>query len=181
MKDDRCAFEEFEAARSKPDVEARGFELAQIQDQVKSSAERLQTQQTEQVAATEAKAEKTDPSGCRKLEPNSDAQLLCLIRRCFDRGAKDYANELKPLTGQDYAAGDWKILSRKGDSAEVSVPIRAGAPPSAKGKKRTVASTDSGPQPHDATWNVTVGETISMLPKNLDAANIAKKHDACKK
>jgi hypothetical protein len=178
QKDDRCAFEEFEAARSKPDVEARGFELAQVQDQVKAAAERLQSDQSQKMQATESAAEKTDPSGCRKMEPNSDAQLLCLIRRCFDRGARDYAKELKPLTGQDYAAGEWKVQNRSGDTAEVSVPIRAGA---AKGKKRSAAAGDSGPQPHDATWKVTVGETISMLPKNIDAANIAKTHDACKK
>jgi Tfp pilus assembly protein PilF len=178
QKDDKCAYAEFEAARSKPDVETRSFELAMIQDRVKAAAERLQSQQEQQTQQADAAAEQSDPTGCRKLEPNSDAQVLCLIRRCFERGAREYAKQLKPLTGQDYAAGEWKVVSRSGENAQVTVPIRAGA--KAKGKAKAV-SADAGPQPHDATWKVSIGETITMLPQNIDAANIAKSHDACKK
>jgi hypothetical protein len=71
------------------------------------------------------------------------------------------------------------VTSRTGENAQVTVPIRAGSA-RAKGKK-AAASADSGPQPHDATWKVAIGETITMLPQNIDAANIAKSHDACKK
>ena len=48
-------------------------------------------------------------------------------------------------------------------------------------RQAKAVSADAGPQPHDATWKVSIGETITMLPQNIDAANIAKSHDACKK
>jgi tetratricopeptide (TPR) repeat protein len=183
MKDDKCAFDEFNAAKSKPDLDARRRELASIQDQVKDAAERLQTgEEAQEKASAEAAAAataKADPTGCRKLETGSDAQLLCLIKRCFEKGAREYAKELKPLTGQDYSAGDWKVLSHSGPKAKVTVPIR-GASAARTGKARKAAE-EEGAQPHDATWEVTVGENITMQASNIDAANIAKNHDSCKK
>ena len=114
QKDDKCAFDAFEAARKAPDQQPRSFELALIQDRVKAAADRLNAQTTEEDEKrrqqAEAAMQKSDPTGCRKLETGSDAQLLCLIKRCFDRGAHEYAkNELKPLTGQDYSPGEWKV------------------------------------------------------------------------
>src|SRR5438067_1097190 len=130
-KDDKCAFDEFDLAKAKPDLDARRRELASIQDQVKEAAERLQSgaqqQEEKQKSAQEAAAGKSDPTGCRKLEDNSDAQLLCLIKRCFEQGAREYAKELKPLTGQDYSAGEWKVAKHSGSKAQVTVPIRAGS------------------------------------------------------
>ena len=115
-KDDKCAFDEFDLAKAKPDLDPRRRELASIQDQVKEAAERLQSgaqqQEEKQKSAQEAAAGKSDPTGCRKLEDNSDAQLLCLIKRCFEQGAREYAKELKPMTGQDYSTG-----ARRGDGA----------------------------------------------------------------
>jgi len=187
MKDDKCAFDEFNLAKAKPDLDARRREIGAVQNQVKEAADRLQSgaeAEEEKAraaqAATAAGLAKADPTGCRKLESGSDAQLLCLIKRCFDKGAHDYAKELKPLTGQDYAAGDWKVTSHSGTKAKVTVPIRvAVATKPSKGKKG--AAEDEGPQAHDATWDVTVGENITMQAANFDAANIAKNHDSCKK
>jgi hypothetical protein len=183
-KDDKCAFDEFEVAKSKPDLDARRRELASIQDKVKEAAERLQSgaeqEEAKQKTAQEAAAAKADPSGCSKLESGSDAQLLCLIKRCFEKGAREYAKELKPLTGQDYSAGEWKVGKHSGSRAQVTVPIRAGgAAKNPKGKKG--APAEEGAQPHDAIWDVTVGENIHMQAVNQDAANIAKTHDSCKK
>jgi tetratricopeptide (TPR) repeat protein len=184
MKDDKCAFDEFNLAKAKPDLDARRREIGAVQVQVKEAADRLQSgveaeEQKDRTTQAEAAA-KSDPTGCRKLESGTDAQLLCLIKRCFEKGARDYAKELKPLTGQDYAAGDWKVTSHSGTKAKVTVPIRvAAAPKPVKGKK--AAAEDEGPQAHDATWDVTVGENITMQAANSDAANIAKSHDSCKK
>jgi len=181
-KDDKCAFDEFDVAKTKPDLDARRRELASIQDKVKEAAERLQSGQQEedkQRQEREAAAAKADPTGCSKLESNSNAQLLCLIKRCFEKGAREYAKELKPLTGQDYSAGEWKVMSKSGTHAQVTVPIRGAGAARTKGKKS--ASADEGVQPHDATWKVNVSETINMQAMNQDAANIAKKYDSCKK
>ncbi|MFL5423705.1 MAG: tetratricopeptide repeat protein [Myxococcales bacterium] len=187
MKDDKCAFDEFNLAKVKPDLDLRRREIGSVQDRVKEAADRLQSgveaeEQKERTAQTEAAAAaaKADPTGCRKLESGSDAQLLCLIKRCFEKGAREYAKELKPLTGQDYAAGDWKVTGHTGTKAKVTVPIRvAAAQKTGKGKK--AAAEDEGPQAHDATWDVSVGENITMQAANFDAANIAKSHDSCKK
>jgi len=186
QKDDQCTFDAFEAARKAPDQQARSFELALLQDRVKAAAERLNTQSSEEEEKrrqqAEAAAQKADPTGCRKLEAGSDAQLLCLIKRCFDRGAHEYAkNELKPLTGQDYSAGEWKVANHKGDTADVTVQIRTPSSARKAAKKGKAGPGDEGPSAHDATWKVTVGENITMVPQTLDAANIAKRYDACKK
>jgi len=183
-KDDKCAFDEFDAAKSKPDLDARRRELASIQEKVKEAAERLQSgaeqNEAKEKSAHEQAAAKADPAGCSKLESGSDAQLLCLIKHCFEKGAREYAKELKPLTGQDYSTGEWKVGTHSGSKAKVTVPIRAGGAAKApKGKKG--APPEEGAQPHDATWDVTVGENINMQAANQDAANIAKTHDSCKK
>jgi len=178
-KDDKCAFDEFDAAKTKPDLDARRRELASIQDKVKEAAERLQSGQEQEEAKQKQAQEKADPTGCSKLENGSDAQLLCLIKRCFEKGAREYAKELKPLTGQDYSAGEWKVMSKSGTHAQVTVPIRAAGAARTKAKKG--AAADEGAQPHDATWSVKVGENINMQAMNQDAANIAKSHDSCKK
>jgi len=182
-KDDKCAFDEFDLAKTKPDLKARTRELASIQDKVKEAAERLQAgeeqEEKQKQAQQAAAAAKSDPTGCSKLESNSDAQLLCLIKRCFEKGAREYAKELKPLTGQDYSAGEWKVMSKSGTHAQVTVPIRGAGAARTKGKKS--ASADEGVQPHDATWSVKIGENINMQAMNQDAANIAKKYDSCKK
>jgi len=187
MKDDKCAFDEFNLAKAKPDLNARRREIGSVQDRVKEAADRLQSgeaaaEEKARTAQAEAAAvaAKADPTGCRKLESGSDAQLLCLIKRCFEKGAREYAKELKPLTGQDYAAGDWKVMSHSGTKAKVTVPIRVAAAQKA-GKGKKAAAEDEGPQAHDATWDVTVGENITMQAANFDAANIAKSHDSCKK
>jgi tetratricopeptide (TPR) repeat protein len=182
QKDDRCTYEEFEAARKAPDFQVRSFELAALQGPAKAAADRLTARaaQEEEKRRQQAEADlqKADPAGCRKMEANSDAQLLCLIKRCFESGADQYAKELKPLTGQDYAAGDWKLQDRNGENAQVTVPIRVAPPKKGKSKKKSQAADADT---HDATWKVTVGENITMMPLNLDAANIATRYDACKK
>ena len=182
-KDDKCAFDEFDLAKVKPDLDARRRELASIQDKVKEAAERLQSgaeqEEARQKSSQQAAAARADPTGCSKLESGSDAQLLCLIKRCFEKGAREYARELKPLTGQDYSAGEWKVTNHSGTHAQVTVPIRAGGAAKPKGKKG--ASAEEGAQPHDATWAVTVGENINMQATNQDAAIIARTHDSCKK
>ena len=178
-KDDKCAFDEFDLAKAKPDLDARRRQLASVQDKVKEAAERLQSGQEQEEAKQKQAQEKADPTGCSKLENGSDAQLLCLIKRCFEKGAREYAKELKPLTGQDYSAGEWKVTSKSGTHAQVTVPIRAASAARTKGKKG--AAADEGAQSHDATWTVKVGENINMQAMNQDAANIAKSHDSCKK
>src|SRR5207302_4405280 len=99
MKDDKCAFDEFDLAKAKPDLDLRRRELASIQDKVKEAAERLQSgaeQEEKQKSAQEAAAAaKADPAGCNKMDSGSDAQLLCLIKRWFEKGAGEYAKELQ--------------------------------------------------------------------------------------
>jgi hypothetical protein len=182
-KDDKCAFDEFDLAKTKPDLNARTRELASIQDKVKEAAERLQAgeeqEDVKKKQAQETAAAKADPTGCSKLENGSDAQLLCLIKRCFEKGAREYAKELKPLTGQDYSAGEWKVVSKSGTHAQVTVPIRVAGSGRTRGKKG--AAAEEGVATHDATWSVKVGETIDMQATSQAAANIAKKYDSCKK
>jgi tetratricopeptide (TPR) repeat protein len=180
QKDDRCAVSELDAARKAPDAETRAVDLAQLDDPVQAAAGRLAAAEKEErerrAADAEAALQKIDPAGCRKLEANSDAQLLCLVKRCFEAPAQQYAKELRTKDGQEYAAGDWKVASRKGDAVEVTVPIRPVAP--AKKRRRK-----GGPQPdaHDATWRATVGENITLVPQNPDAAQVARKSETCGK
>jgi len=179
QKDDRCAVSELDAARKAPDAAARASELSQLEDPVKSAAERLAAAEKEEQARrreeAEAALQKMDPAGCRRLQGNSDAQLLCLVKRCFAAGAEQYAKELRAPSGQQYTAGEWKVASRKGDTAEITVPIRV-VPPAKKPRK----GKDTGQaETHDATWRATVGENITLVPLTADAANVARKSDAC--
>ena len=181
QSDDRCAATEYEAARKAPDADVRAPELSRLDGPAKAAAERLavaEKQEAERRAAeTEAALQRVDPAGCRKLEANSDAQLVCLVKRCFDAGAREYAKELHTKDGQPYAPGEWKVASRKDDSAEVTVPIR---PDSSVKKRRRKKAAESG-APHDATWRATIAETITLVPLTDDAANVARKSDACRK
>jgi len=181
QKDDRCAVDELEAARKAPDAEAHAAELAQLDEPVRAAAERLaaaaKEEQERRAAEAEAGLQKIDPAGCRKLEANSDAQLLCLVKRCFEASAQQYAKELRTKDGQDYAAGEWKVASRKGDAAEVTVAIRP-APSAKKRGKRKAKGQDDG---HDATWRATVGENITLVPQNADAAVVARRSEVCGK
>jgi hypothetical protein len=181
QKDDRCAVSALEAARKAPDAEAHAAELAELDEPVKAAAGRIAAAEKEEherrAAEAEAALQKIDPAGCRKLEANSDAQLLCLVKRCFETPAKQYAKELRTKDGREYAAGEWKVASRKGDAAEVAVAIRA-APPAKKRRKRTGADQA---EDHDASWRATVGESITLVPQNADAANVARRSEACGK
>ncbi|HKC61533.1 MAG TPA: hypothetical protein VKB92_15715 [Myxococcales bacterium] len=185
QKDDRCAVSELEAARKAPDAEAHAAELAQLGEPVKAAADRLaaaeKEEQERRAAEAEAALQKSDPAGCRKLEANSDAQLLCLVKRCFDAPARQYAKELRTRDGREYAAGEWKVASRKGDAAEIAVAIRP-APPKRTGapRKRSARSSAQG-EDHDATWRATVGENITLVPQNADAANVARRSETCGK
>jgi hypothetical protein len=177
QKDDRCAVAELEAARKSPDAEARSAELAQLDEPVKAAAQRVaaadKEEQEHRAAEAEATLQKIDPAGCRKLEANSDAQLLCLVKRCFEAPAQQYAKELKSKDGQRYAAGEWKVASRKGDAAEVTVAIR----PAARNRRRGKAADRA--EPRDAIWKAMIGENIALVPQNADAANVARRSQAC--
>jgi hypothetical protein len=177
QKDDRCAVVEMEAARKAPDAEARAAELAQLDGPIKEAAARVaaadKEEQERKAAEAEAALQKIDPAGCRKLEPNSDAQLLCLVKRCFEAPAQQYAKELKGRDGQTYAAGEWKVTSRKADAAEVTVAIRAAS------KKRRRGKGANAAEARDATWRATIGENIALVPQNADAANVARRSHAC--
>ena len=179
QKDDRCAVSEMEAARKAPDAEAQAAGLAQLEEPVKAAADRVaaadKEEQERRAAEAEAALQKIDPAGCRKLEANSDAQLICLVKRCFEGPAQKYAKELKTKDGREYAAGEWKVASRKGDAVEVAVAIRP-----AKAKKRRKGSAAQA-EDHDATWRATVGENITLVPQNADAANVARRSEACGK
>jgi hypothetical protein len=180
QKDDRCAVSELEAARKAPDAEAVAPALAQLEEPVKAAADRLaaadKQEQERRAAEAEAALQKIDPAGCRKLEANSDAQLLCLVKRCFEAPAQQYAKELKTKDGREYAAGEWKVASRKGDAVEIAVAIRPAA-----GKKRRKRTSAAQAEDHDATWRATVGENITLVPQNADAANVAKRSEVCGK
>ena len=180
QNDDRCVANEYEAARKAPDADARTAELSRFDERAKTAAERVAAQEKQEAerraAEAEAALQKIDPAGCRKLEANSDAQLVCLVKRCFDAGAREYAKELHTKDGQPYAPGEWKVASRSDDTAEVTVPIR----PDASAKKRRRKKADTG-EPHDATWRATIAETITLVPLTDDAANVARKSDACRK
>jgi hypothetical protein len=58
------------------------------------------------------------------------------------------------------------VSKGKTGAQEVSVPIRAG---------------NKSLQPHDASWEVKVGERVDMKPTTIDANNITLHHNACKK
>jgi tetratricopeptide (TPR) repeat protein len=181
QKDDGCAVAELAAARKAPDAETRAADLDQLDEPVKAAAERIATAEKEEqerrAADAEAALQKVDPAGCRKLEANSDAQLLCLVKRCFAASAQQYAKQLRTKDGHEYAAGEWKVASRKGDAAEVTVSIRP-TPPSKKKRSRKGAEQAEG---HDATWRATVGENITLVPQNKDAANVARASQGCGK
>jgi len=176
QKDDRCAVEELDAARKSPDADARAAELAQFDEPVNSAAERVaaadKEEQERKAAEAEAALQKMDPAGCRKLEANSDAQLLCLVKRCFEAPAQQYAKELKGKDGEQYAAGEWKVAGRKGDAAEITVAIR----PAAKKRRRGKATVGEA---RDATWKAVIGENIALVPQNADAANVSRRSQAC--
>lgn len=179
MKDDECAYDNFEKALKAPDEAPRSFELAQLQGQLKQVAERLKAadEQKSKAAAEKAKAEaakNADPTGCGKA-PEGDERTICFVKYCFASGAGSYARSLKPLTGQDYAAGDWKAGKTKGGQSSVTVAIRAAA--AAKKGKKGAESAGA----HDATWEVTLGDTIGMKPLTIDANNISASFNACKK
>jgi len=180
QSDDRCVASEYETARKAPDADMRAAELLRFEDAAKSAGERaaaLDKQEEERRAAEkEAALQKIDPAGCRKLAANSDAQLVCLVKRCFDAGARAYAKELRTKDGQPYAPGEWKVASRSDDMAEVTVPIR----PDASARKRRRRKAAEG-ESHDATWRATIAETITLVPLTDDAANVARKSDACGK
>ena len=181
QKDDRCAVAEVEAARKSPDAETRAAELDQLDEPVKAAAERIaaaeKEEQERRASDAEAALQKIDPAGCRKLEANSDAQLLCLVKRCFESSAQQYAKQLRTKDGHEYAAGEWKVANRKGDAAEVTVPIRP-APPAKKRRSRQSPDQAEG---HDATWRATVGENITLVPQNADAAKVARGSEFCGK
>jgi hypothetical protein len=180
QKDDRCTASEFDAARKTPDASARAAELSRFEEAAKSAAERVAAAEKEEherrAAEAEARLQKIDPAGCRKLEPNSDAQLVCLVKRCFEASAQQYAKELRTTEGQPYASGEWKVASRNGDTAEVTVAIR---PDPAARKRRKRKSADAG-EVRDATWRANIGENITLVPLTGDAANVARKSDACR-
>ncbi|HYV65163.1 MAG TPA: hypothetical protein VE964_02905 [Myxococcales bacterium] len=180
QKDDRCAASEMDAARKAPDAEAHTAALAELEEPVKAAADRVaasdKQEQERRAAESEAALQKIDPAGCRKLEANSDAQLLCLVKRCFEVAAQQYAKELKTKDGRGYTAGGWKVASRKGDAVEIAVAIRP-----AESKKRRKRGSAAQAEDHDATWRAMVGENITLVPQNADAASVAKRSETCGK
>jgi tetratricopeptide (TPR) repeat protein len=149
---------------------ACSFELAQIQEQVKAvhekySAEIEQEEQAAQQKAAGEAAKRADPTGCG-AKPEGNDRTVCFVKYCFGEGATAYARSLKAITGHDYTAGEWKVSKGKTGAQEVSVPIRAG---------------NKSLQPHDASWEVKVGERVDMKPTTIDANNITLHHNACKK
>jgi len=169
-KDDNCVYEEFEKARKAPDVNVRSIELASLQDAVKAAADRLQGSEHQKheegaaaaQAAAEAAQKKADPFGCGKKEGQD--QALCFVKGCFGKGGKAYAESLKGLTGQDYQAGEWSIHPGKNGTSKATLQIRV-----------------KGAQPHDANWEVKVGDNVDMKPLDIDANNIAQQYNACRK
>jgi hypothetical protein len=84
---------------------------------------------------------------------------------------------LRTKDGQEYAAGEWKVASRKGEAAEITVAIRPALPAKKRGKRKAKAQEDG----HDATWRATVGENITLVPQNADAASVARRSEVCGK
>jgi tetratricopeptide (TPR) repeat protein len=183
QKDDRCVASEYEAARKVPDAAARAVELSRLDEPAKAAAERVaataKQEEERRVLEAEARLQKIDPAGCRKLEANSDAQLVCLVKRCFEASAQQYAKELHTPDGQPYAPGEWKVATRNGDTAEVTVPIRPD-PAGRKRRRKRKANAGELAEVHDATWRATIGENITLVPLTGDAANVARKSDACR-
>jgi hypothetical protein len=69
------------------------------------------------------------------------------------------------------------VASRKGDAAEVTIPIRPATP----AKKRRSRASAAQAEGHDATWRATVGENITLVPQNADAAKVARGSEVCGK
>lgn len=187
QKEDECTLNAFEhATKGELDKDgkvvkaadekqraARSYELVEIQDQVKAVAEKFNADAEGKRKEAEDKAraaaqKANDPTGCGQKFPEGDERTLCLVKFCFEKGAQEYAKSLKPLTGQDYSAGEWKIGKGKSGN-EVSVAIRAA---SAKKSK-------TGPSAHDAIWSLDAAGQAKAA--NIDAAQIAQKHNACNK
>lgn len=181
QKDDKCVLDSWERATvgevgadgkvTKPvdpaQKTARSYQLSLIQDQVKAVHARYgaEAEKQSQEAAQKAQAaaqKAADPTGCGKF-PEGDERTMCFVKYCFAAGAETYARSLKPLTGADYKAGEWKVAKAKSGASDVTVQIRA--------KK--------GHQPHDATWQVAVGDNVDMKPLTIDANNISKQYNAC--
>src|SRR5262249_23240294 len=156
QKDDRCAASEMDAARKAPDAEAHTAALAELEEPVKAAADRVaasdKQEQERRAAESEAALQKIDPAGGRKLEADSDAQVVCLVKRWFEVAAQQYAKELKTKDGGGYTAGGWKVASRKGDAVEIAVAIRP-----AESKKRRKRGSAAQAEDHDATWRAMVG------------------------
>lgn len=181
QKDDKCVLDSWERATigemdnagkvTKPvdpmQKQARSFELAQIQEQVKAVHERFSATEKDRKPdeAAQAKASSAaDPTGCGKF-PEGDERTLCFVKYCFADGAKAHLKDLKEGTGADYSVGSWKVTKGKGGASNVSVQFRP------KG----------GGEPHAATWSVKVGENVNMDPLTFDAKVISAKHNACNK
>ena len=58
----------------------------------------------------------------------------------------------------------------------MTVPIR----PDPAARKRRKKKPPDAAEVHDATWRATIGENITLVPLTGDAANVARKSDACR-
>ena len=181
QKDDECTVKNFVEATKSSDKGTRSFDLAGLNDAVRTANERLakteESQASESKAAAEAAAARADPEGCYKREGAERA--VCYVKHCFGAGAVVYgASELKKVTGQTYLAGTWSATGNDTKGYLVTVPLRTPADDSAgsTGKKARLSMASS----QDASWKVAVGDNINMQATTPSASFIAKDHNACK-
>jgi hypothetical protein len=177
-QDDRCAFEEWDKARTAPDLVPRSRLLQALHGPTQLAVERLKRKvaQARSAAAAEANARPVDqpaapPDPCA-VEQGEEAQALCVVKRCLDQGSADYAKELSSQNGLPYAAGDWRAKKVAAGKLLVTRPIEL-VPPT---------SGEPGPQGprHDALWLVMgSGDQLLMRPSNTEAHQITLRHNRC--
>ena len=147
--DDDCAVAQFRAARNAEDMQPRSRILAELQDGVRASAQRI---------ATASGAPSADPCG---QVGGQDAQALCVVKRCLDDATSEYARELSDQNHVALTAGSWKT-SRVADNRYVF--------------RRAI---EGDGQRHDATWLVTVADDLRMKPASSEARQITLRHSRC--
>lgn len=152
--DDACAVEQVQAATRAPDASGRARALAELVEPARRAAARLR-----RLAESGLQL---DP--CSLLEGDA-AQALCLVRRCVDEGASEYAQELRERDGAGWELKPWRVHDAREGRLVVARPFeRPGAGAAAR---------------RDAVWLVRLGNPLVLKPASAEAREISARHNRC--